>query len=117
MPEADRIPVLVFAWNRPLYLWACLDSLYRFTRHPARFIMIDNGSTDPMVRPVIEGFVRREMFDEVEWGRDNSITRLFDAIRRYRPSFGEYFVYVEGDTTVVETSPCWLERMRALMDR
>lgn len=116
MASSDPITVLIFAWNRPIFLWACLDSLYRYTKVPARYVMIENGSSDPLVRPVIEGFRQRGMFHEIEWGEENSITRLFDSIRRLQPTFGEYFVYIEGDTTVAETQPCWLERMRSIMD-
>ncbi len=117
MDAAQPITVLILSWNRPLYLWACLDSLYRYTRHNARFVIIDNGSSDPLVRRVIEGFQRRNMFAEIEWGAENSATRLFEVIRSRRPQLGKYFVYVEGDTAVYDTDPCWLTQMRDLMDR
>ena len=53
------IAVIILSWNRPLYLWAALDSLYRHTRQPARFILVDNNSDDPGVRDVVTGFTRR----------------------------------------------------------
>lgn len=111
----EPITVIILCWNRPLYLWACLDSLYRYTRHPARFILIDNHSDDPGVRQVIEGFQRRDMFFAVEWGETNSPTRGWEAMYKYREYLGDYFVYIEGDVAVFDTSPCWLTRMSLVM--
>lgn len=115
-PQDKPITVLILSWNRPIYLWACLDSLYRYTRRPARFILIDNHSDDPLVRNVIRGFERRGMFYDVEWAEFNSERTLFRALHRYRSLFGEYFVYIESDTVVFDTEPCWLSRLSALMD-
>lgn len=86
MNDDSGLHVLVFTWNRPLYLWVCLDSLYRYAKHPARFVLVDNGSTDPHVPQVVEGFVRRGMFTYVELAKDNSPTRMFEAMAQYRRS-------------------------------
>src|SRR5690349_290753 len=103
----EPITILILSWNRPLYLWASLDSLYRHTRQPARFILIDNNSDDPEVRAVVKGFERRAMFHTVEWAPVNSPTRAHAAMRKYRSLFGGFFVYVECDTVVLDTDPCW----------
>jgi len=112
----EPIAVLILSWNRPLYLWAALDSLYRHTRQPAQFILVDNNSDDPGVRDVVRGFTRRGMFHTVEWAPVNSPTRAYDSMTKYRPLFGEFFVYVESDTLVLESDPCWLSRFCELMD-
>lgn len=111
------ITVLILSWNRPLYLWACLDSLYRLTRYPARFILVDNHSDDPMVRTVVEGFERRGMFHAVDWELENAPDRVERMIGKYRPLLGERFVFIEGDVAVFDTDPCWLARMAAHLDR
>ena len=110
------IAVIILSWNRPLYLWAALDSLYRHTRQPARFILVDNNSDDPGVGDVVTGFTRRGMFHTVDWASVNSPTRPDDSMSKYRPLFGEFFVYVESDTLVLESDPCWLSRFCELMD-
>jgi hypothetical protein len=61
------ITVFIHSYNRPLYLWASLDSLYRGTRHPHRFVFLDMASDDRLVRQVVAGFERRGMFSGVVW--------------------------------------------------
>ena len=118
MPSAaEPITVIILSWNRPLYLWACLDSLYRYTRHPARFVLVDNHSDDPGVRKVVAGFERRGMFHAVHWHETNSPKRLIEAIAQYRDSSSDYLAAVESDVAVFDTYPCWLTRMRRIMDR
>ena len=116
MPDAP-ITVLILSWNRPIYLWVTLDALYRYTRHPARFILIDNHSDDPGVRRVIRGFERRGMFERVEWADTNSPTRAFEAMHKYRHLFGSFFVYIESDVAVFPSYPCWLGQFVGLMER
>jgi hypothetical protein len=41
LPEPQPITVFVHSHNRPVYLWASLDSLYRGTAYPHRFVFID----------------------------------------------------------------------------
>ncbi|MEO0865066.1 MAG: glycosyltransferase family A protein [Pseudomonadota bacterium] len=109
----DPITVIILSRNRPLYLWACLDSLYSYTRHPARFVLVDNASDDPGVRDVVRGFERRGMFDVVEWHDRNDPKRAMDAIRRHGD--GDRFVYVESDVMITHTAPCWLSRMSTIL--
>jgi hypothetical protein len=113
---AEPITVIVLSRNRALYLWACLDSLYRATRHPARFVLVDNASDDPAIRRVVAGFERRGMLAVVEWHATNSPKRVAEAIAAHRHAPGRHLVIVESDVVVAETEPCWLSRMSALMD-
>jgi hypothetical protein len=114
--SGEPITIIVFSRNRPLYLWACLDSLYRYTRHPARFVLVDSQSDDPGIAPVIAGFQRRQMFTEVLCHSTNTPQHRIDALLRHRSSPSDYIVYVESDVAVFDTDPCWLTRMRAIMD-
>src|SRR4051812_2186798 len=112
----EAVPIFILSRNRPLYLWASLDSLLKFTCHPARFILGDNGSDDPMVLPVIEGFRRRGMFYS-ELLRANNDPDLFETlVRQHRDLIGRYFVVVESDVMVFPQQPCWLSRFVSLMD-
>ncbi len=106
-------PVYVFirSWNRPLYLWACLDSLYRATDYPCRFILIDNNSTDPLVAQVVAGFQRRKFFHAVHFIDRNHAANQNMAFIKYRKNMGKYFVLLDGDITVEQTEPCWLTRL------
>lgn len=111
----DPIYVFIVSWNRPLYLWASLDSFYRHTRHPCRFVIADNASEDPAVRPIIEGFARRGMFEAVHFCEDNDPDRLTHLLQEYAAQLGEYYVYIDADVVVHPSEPCWLSRFVELM--
>jgi hypothetical protein len=68
------------------------------------------------VEKVIAGFERRGMFFAVERHVINSPHRVTDAIDRHRDSPSSYIAYIESDVAVFDTKPCWLTRMRDLMD-
>jgi len=116
MMGGEPITVFILSWERPIYLWACLDSLYRYTEYPCRFVIADNGSKDPLVPEVIEGFRRRGLFHEVLLEKDNDPARESKLFRRYRASLGRYFGFVESDVMVEKADPCWLSRFVSLMD-
>jgi GT2 family glycosyltransferase len=111
----EPIPVFIVSYERPLYLWASLDSLYRTTTHPHRFILADNCSKDPLVRDVIGGFERRGMFYALHICDDNDPNRLLHLLNEHRDVLTEYFVHVESDVTVEKSTPCWLGRFVELM--
>jgi GT2 family glycosyltransferase len=112
----EPITVIILSWNRPIYLWACLDSLFRYTRRSARFILIDNHSSDPEIDNVIRGFSKRGMFHKVERTESNSWEAVSELIYQYGTSCSEYFAFVESDVVVFDTYPCWLSRFCAAMD-
>lgn len=109
------VPVLISARNRPLYLWATLDSLYRSTRYPHKFIFLDMASTDPIVRNVVAGFERRGMFEEVIWAERNDPEILWNTVWRISAGGMPYFGYVESDVVIERADQCWLERLVGLM--
>lgn len=112
----EPITVFILSWERPLYLWVTLDSLYRHTRHPARFILADNNSQDPLVRRVIEGFRRRNLFHAVEYYPDNDPQNFQRVVDTYAPLLGKYFGCIESDVEVLPSTPCWLTSMLELME-
>jgi hypothetical protein len=117
--ETDRdIPyVFILSWERPIYLWVCLDSFYQSTKSPCRFVIGDNASRDPLVHQVIDGFERRGMFHAVHRYDTNDPRRLEGLVETHWDDIGEFFVFVEGDTAVLPRPNCWLqtlvERMKA----
>lgn len=106
--------VFILSWERPLYLWACLDSLYRNTRVPCRFVLIDNASRDPLVRQVIRGFDARGLFHSIRWRDENTPEALAEAVHAHRGELGDYFGFVESDVVALPTDPSWLETYLAL---
>lgn len=106
----DPIAVFILSYERPLYLWACLDSLYKNTNYPCHFIIADNNSRDPLVRQVINGFERRGMFHAVHLCEENHPKRFEWMLNEHRDLLGEYWVSCESDLMVVPSTPCWLER-------
>jgi hypothetical protein len=116
LPEPQPITVFVHSHNRPVYLWASLDSLYRGTVYPHRFVFIDMASDDPLVRQVAAGFERRGMFAELLWLPSNQASDFWAVLWERVPGIGPYLAHVETDVIVEATNPCWLSRMAALMD-
>ncbi|MDD2860583.1 MAG: hypothetical protein PHI71_05860, partial [Acidiphilium sp.] len=109
--------VFILSRNRPLFLWSCLDSLYRLTQTQCEFIIIDSASDDPLVRPVIDGFERRKMFSEIIWLKRNEALLVRAAIAERLSAADEYFAFVESDAVLLGGAySCWLSRMRDLMD-
>ena len=114
MVSGKKLPyVFILSWERPIYLWACLDSLYRLTKTPCRFVIADNNSSDPLVAQVIEGFERRGMLHQVQMCEENAPDRFPRLIREHWDDIGEFFVFIEGDITVRDSDRCWLETLMA----
>lgn len=105
--------VFILSWERPLYLWACLDALRRNTVAPCRFVLIDNASQDPMVDSVIRGFESRRFFHRVHRRGTNSPEALAEAIQGHSGELGDHFGYIESDVLVPAIRPSWLERFQA----
>jgi hypothetical protein len=112
----DPITVFVVSWGRPLYLWACLDALYRLTRSAARVVMLDNAHPDPLVGEVIAGFERRGLFAEVVRFPTNSFQNIRSAYHERLPGIGPLHVYLESDCVIGERPGCWLAEMRRIME-
>ena len=111
------VPVLVSARDRPLYLWATLDNLYRSTRYPHKFTLLDMASEDPSVRRVVAGFERRGMFDEIVWAERNDPKIIWNSIWRISSLGAPYTAYVESDVIIEPVNPCWLESLVGLMEQ
>lgn len=101
--------VFILSWQRPLYLWACLDSLYRNTRIPCRFVLLENASTDPLVGEIVRAFEAREMFYKVHWRKENHPDALAEALEVHAVELGEYFCYLESDVLIAPSQTSWLQ--------
>lgn len=112
----EPITIFILSWERPLYLWVTLDSLYRHTKHPVRFILADNNSQDPLVRKVVDGFRRRNLFHAVEYYPENDPENFQRVVDKYSSLLGTYFGCVESDVEVLPSEPCWLTSMLELME-
>lgn len=113
---ADPLTVFVISWGRPIYLWACLDALYRQTLSPARVVLLDNANPDPLVKDVIAGFERRGMFDEVVRFKTNSFNNIVRAYQERLEGLGPLHVYLESDCVIEATRGCWLANMQRIME-
>ncbi|MEI9849742.1 MAG: glycosyltransferase family A protein [Sphingomonas sp.] len=114
---AAGAPVHVFirCWNRPSHLWASLDSLYRNTTTPCRFVLIDNASDDPEALRVIEGFARRGMFGAVHRMPRNDPGNQQEVYALHRAALGPFLVLADADVIVDAATPDWLDRMLRVM--
>lgn len=111
-----EVTVIVSSRNRPIYLWACLDALYRLTRYPCRVVLVDMASDDPLVKGVITAFRRRGLLGEVAIMPQNDPAMLVRFILSRLDKLDPYFVYIESDAVILERSDCWLDAMVRIMD-
>lgn len=111
------VTVFVISWGRPIYLWACLDALWRFTRSNAHIILVNNFHPDPLVENVIKGFDRRGLFSEIVRFRTNSFDNIKSACRERLRNAGPFHVYMESDAVLCERKGCWLAEMRRIMQQ
>ena len=116
-PSAEPMTVFIISWGRPIYLWACLDALYRKTQSAVRFVLLDNAHADPVVDDVIVGFERRGMFSEVIRFKTNSVENIAQAYYERLTDLGPLHAYIESDCVIESASDCWLAEMRRIMEK
>ena len=111
------ITVIISSFNRPLHLWASLDSLYRCTRYPHHFVLLDMASDDQLVRRVIAAFERRGLFSQVIRSPRNHPREFWKTVWSLMGDGGEFLGHVDGDVVVEDSEPCWLGAFVALMEQ
>lgn len=104
--------VFIVSYGRPLYLWACLDALYRHTHTSAHFVLVDNWHPDRQVDKVIEAFQKRGLLDEVHRCQTNTVENIRSVYHRVIETTGPQHVYLESDVCVMPPpGQCWLAEM------
>lgn len=111
----DPVTIFLISHGRPLYLWACLDALWRQTRSAARVVLLDNAHPCPLVGEVIEGYQRRGLLAEVVRFSTNSLANIQTAYWERLPEVGERHVYMESDVVIQERQGCWLAEMGRIL--
>lgn len=109
--------IFVRSWERPLYLWACLDSLYRTTSKNYKLVLIDNASTDPQVKHIINGFERRGLFHAVHYMERNHGSNQQLVFAKYRKQMGKYFFLLDADIMIEPDEYCWATIMIDIAER
>lgn len=103
----------ILSWERPLYLWATLYSLYHNTRKPLNFVLVDNNSQDPLVEKIVRGFDRRGMFSDVLMHSENVPLRTQKTFNTYRDKLGDFFYRCNNDV-LVPAEVCWASNYEAI---
>lgn len=96
----------ILSYQRPLYLWATLNSLWQNTRRDVNFVITDNASEDPLVAQVIRSFDRRGMFHTVYMREENKRGRTMQALAAHRAELGDFFYFCENDV-LTPSHLCW----------
>lgn len=109
------VTIFVVSWGRPIYLWLCLDALWRLTRSAARVVLLDNAHSSPFVGQVISAFERRGLFADVVRFSTNSFENIKLAYRERLQGTGPFHVYMESDAVICERAGCWLADMQRIM--
>jgi hypothetical protein len=115
--QVGEIWIFLRSWNRPFYLWTCLDSIYKNTKANVKIVLIDNASTDPLVKTVIKGFERRGMFHAVHYMKRNHRSNQQLIFSKYKEKIGKYLFLLDADITIEKTEHCWIEIMIDIAER
>ena len=110
------ITIFIASWGRPIYLWMCLDALWRLTKMPSRIILLDNAHPDPLISEVISGFQRRGIFEEVVRFPTNSFDNITSAYQERLSDTGKWHVYMESDVVISTRYNCWLAEMHQIAE-
>lgn len=115
--QVGEVWVFLRSWNRPFYLWTCLDSIYRNTKSNVKIVLIDNASTDPLVKTVIKGFERRGMFHAVHYMERNHGSNQQLVFSKYKRKIGKYLFILDADITIEKMEHCWIKVMIDIAER
>ena len=111
-------PVTIFiaSWGRPVYLWMCLDALWRLSGSNSRVILLDNAHPTHPVELVIAAFEARGLFAEVVRFPTNSFQNITSAYHERLQDVGPFHVFMESDAMICERPGCWLGEMLRIME-
>lgn len=105
-PLPQSVDIIIPVYNGMAHLPALFDSIFKNTSHPHRFIIVDDFSPDPAVRPYLEARTA---------GRDDCMLILnpqnmgfIATVNRAARECKGHFVILNTDTIV---PPGWLERL------
>jgi GT2 family glycosyltransferase len=112
----NPITIFVISWGRPIYLWTCLDAIWRLTKSATRVILLDNAHPDPLVTEVISAFERRGLFSEVVRFSTNAFTNVQSAYRERLHDIGPLHVYMDSDAVLCDRPGCWLADMLRILE-
>lgn len=108
-PSGARTSIIVPIYNSPQLVQRCITAVLRWTRGPARLILIDDASPDPAVAALLSGYagcahvlVRRNA-ENLGYTRSTNLGIELAG--------DDDVVFLNSDT---EVGPCWLPALRAL---
>ena len=64
MMSEKKIKIFIISKDRPIYLWNCLDSVYRLKSDHSEVILFDNASNNETLE-VIKSFDSRNLFKKL----------------------------------------------------
>jgi len=112
----EPITIFIASWGRPIYLWMCLDALWRFSRSIVRVILLDNAHPTHDVGHVITAFEARGLFAEVVRFQTNRFQNISSAYHERLQDVGPFHVFMESDTMICEQPGCWVGEMLRIME-
>ena len=114
---SNEILIFVVSHGRPIYLWNCLDALFRHTQTPARVVLADNWHPDREVDRVIAGFEKRGLVHELHRFDTNSVQNIATVYENALKSAGPFHVFLESDACIVPIAgKCWLSEMKRIFE-
>lgn len=99
MISEKKIKIFIISKDRPIYLWNCLDSVYRLKSDNSEVILFDNGSNNETLE-VIKGFDKRNLFKKLYLFDENN-KDIFHKTILHENCDDEYFIFIESDVEIL----------------
>lgn len=111
----ETIDIVLVSYNRPRMLEKTIESIKDRTLYPHRLIVVDNNSNDETKR-ILKRFEKVGKVDKVIYMEENVGQAMSQNVGlQYVKS--EYFVTTQNDLLPPKFNPCWLERLKHLMEK
>ena len=99
MMSEKKIKIFIISKDRPIYLWNCLDSVYRLKSDHSEVILFDNASNNETLE-VIKSFDSRNLFKKL-YLFDKNDKDIFHKTILHENCGGEYFIFIESDVEIL----------------
>jgi len=111
LPQPGVVPVSIVVpiYNAPQLVGRCIDSVLRYTRAPARLILIDDASPDPDVSTLLQRYLGDARIVVQRNGHNAGYTRSTNL--GIELAARDDVVLLNSDT---EVGPGWLDALRAI---
>jgi glycosyltransferase involved in cell wall biosynthesis len=111
----EPIDIILVTYQRENFLKKTVEEINKRTLYPFRLIVVDNASTDGtrayMKHAEKVGKIQKNIFLEENIGQPEALNVAYKEVK------SEFFVTTQDDLIPPDLRPCWLERLKHLMEK